>query len=143
MSFPGSYLTLWVTTTACYLYGQCLLGFLVAIYLGHLFEFLKRLIWFAYDNQPSGGFWQPPVKEAGADWVFAFFARTGGQVPRSGGEGVVGSRPSGYSRGGEKAAASPSVLLMPSWEVPDGRRIRMSPNAWPPSPPPATPCHPI
>ena len=53
-------------TTASHLYGQCLLGFLVTIYLGHLFEFLKRLIWFAYDNQPSGGFWQPPVKEAGA-----------------------------------------------------------------------------
>ena len=40
--------------------------FILAIYLGHLFEFLKRLIWFAYDNPPSGGFWQPPVKEAGA-----------------------------------------------------------------------------
>ena len=75
------------------------------------------------------------LKKQVLDWVFAFFAQTGDQVPRSGKEGVVGSRPSGYHRSGEKAAASLSALLMLSWEVPDGRRIRMSPNAWPPSPP--------
>ena len=35
------------------------------------------------------------LKKQVLDWVFAFFAQTDGQVPRSGGEGVVASRPSG------------------------------------------------
>lgn len=53
-------------TVASHLHGQCLFGFPVAIYPGHLFEFLQCLVGFAHNHQPAGRFWQPPVKEAGA-----------------------------------------------------------------------------
>lgn len=50
----------------------------MAIYPGYLLELLKCFLWLACSNQPSGGFWQPPIKEAdiwlglycpGAPWV--------------------------------------------------------------------------
>ena len=53
----------------------------MAIYLGHIFEFLKRSICFAHHNQPSGGFWRPPVKEAGA-WLGLCFLRVDGHSPQ-------------------------------------------------------------
>lgn len=35
---------------ASHLHRQCLFGFLVAIYPGHLFEFLKCSVWFSCNN---------------------------------------------------------------------------------------------
>lgn len=37
-------------TAAAHLSGQCLFDFLVAVYPGHLFEYLERSVWFAFHN---------------------------------------------------------------------------------------------